>query len=104
MFDLAIVNGTLVTPGGASRGTIGVGDGKIVSLTAPGVDVDAKKTIDATGKHILPGVVDPHVHFRLAGRTFDDMCERETRSMIAGGVTTGLVFTEAAHKAFGPVL
>lgn len=104
MLDLAIVNGSIVTTAGVYRGTVGVSDGKIASLTAPDLEVEAKKTIDAAGKHVLPGVIDPHVHFRLVGRTFDDLCERETRSMIAGGVTTGLVFTEAPGRSYGLVL
>ncbi len=104
MLDLAIINGTLVTAAGVTPGSIGLQGGKITVVAGPGVPLEAERVIDAAGKHIFPGVIDPHVHMKAPGMTFAESCERETRSLIAGGVTTGLVFVEAPNESYLPVL
>src|SRR5262245_53115806 len=102
MLDLAIVNGTIVTPAGVKPGSVGVQNGKIAVVAAPDVQLEAARVIDAGGKHILPGVIDPHVHLR--NNPWSDSCERETRSLISGGVTTALVFVEAPNGSYFPVV
>ncbi len=102
-YELAIVGGTVVTPAGEWRGEIAVADGRIAALVAPGTPLHAERTLDATGRHVLPGVIDPHVHMPT-GDTFAAICERETRSLITGGVTTAMVFVASPHDPYGPVL
>ena len=102
-YELAITGGTVITPAGEWRGDIGVAGGRIAALVAPGTPLDAERTLDATGRHVLPGVIDPHVHMPT-GDAFPAICERETRSLIAGGVTTAMVFVAAPHEPYGPVL
>ena len=62
--DLAITGGALVTPDGLRNGTLLVAGGKIAGIAAVDDSVDAAQTIDATGQHILPGLIDIHCHIR----------------------------------------
>ncbi len=64
MFDLIIRGDRVVTPHGMGQWDIAVKDDKIAALSAPGAfsDDQAKRVIDATGKIVMPGGIDPHVH------------------------------------------
>lgn len=62
MFDLIIRGDRVVTPHGTGAWDIGVKDGAIAALGASGTLGEAGRTIDATGKIVMPGGVDPHVH------------------------------------------
>ena len=46
------------------------------------------QVIDATGKYLLPGVIDDQVHFREPGLTHKATIATESRAAVAGGVTT----------------
>ena len=54
----------------------------------PGELSDNVKVIDASGKWLLPGVIDDQVHFRDPGLTNKGDIKSESRAAIAGGVTT----------------
>lgn len=86
--DLAITGGTIVTNHEIFPGAIAVDKGKIVGLGDPAYLPPAKKTIDATGKYVLPGLVDPHIHYHYSERPFRDDARTETSASVAGGVTT----------------
>ncbi|WP_404433837.1 dihydroorotase family protein [Microbacterium lacus] len=86
--DLKITGGTVVTPAGPVFGDLLVRDGKIAGVVAPGVDVDAARVIDATGKLVLPGMVDVHVHTREPGYEHKEDIFTTTQQAAAGGVTT----------------
>ena len=104
MLDLKIENGTVVIPGvGLANCGIGISDGKVAMLSTESDLPDAKRVIDAAGKHVLPGAIDPHVHLGVAGRSFADACRTETRSALAGGVTTIGCFVGADTSYFGMV-
>ena len=63
MFDLLITGGTVVMPTEAAAVDVGVQDGRIVAIGAPGTLVDeAVQTIDATGRIVTPGGIEPHIH------------------------------------------
>ncbi len=87
-YDIAILNGTVVIPYlGSLRCDIGVTAGRIAALAdaiAPG---DAGRALDARGKLVLPGAVDSHFHIGIYRDVATD-AESETRSALAGGVTT----------------
>ena len=87
-YDVAIVNGTVVMPAlGAVRCDVGVRDGRIAALADALAPRDADRVIDARGKLVLPGAVDSHFHIGIYRDLARD-AESETRSALAGGVTT----------------
>ncbi|MFN3021442.1 dihydroorotase [Chryseobacterium sp. TY3] len=49
---------------------------------------EADKVIDATGKYLLPGVIDDQVHFREPGLTHKGDIASESKAAIAGGITS----------------
>lgn len=64
-------------------------DGRIAAIDPPAsLAADADEIIDATGLHLLPGVVDSHVHFREPGLTHKEDLASGSRAAAAGGVTT----------------
>jgi len=70
MFDLKVVGGTVVDGTGVPRylADVGVNDGRIVEVmrrgaTDPGLEAQARETIDATGRIVAPGFVDIHTHY-----------------------------------------
>ena len=92
--DLIISGGTIVNASGRSRGTVVVGGGRILALLEPGAEVSGvtadTQIIDATGKLILPGGVDPHCHVDTALGEFtttDDYRQTSTAALY-GGTTT----------------
>lgn len=64
MLDMLITGGTVVDGTGAPRRTVDIGieGDRIVSMTAPGADLDAHHVIDAKGLMVTPGFVDVHTH------------------------------------------
>lgn len=87
-YDLAITNGVLVSPSGRTAADVGVRDGRIAAIVAPGTALDAQRTIDASGQHLLPGVIDVHSHHREPGFTHKEDIVSATSQCAAGGVTT----------------
>ena len=67
MFDLAIVNGTIVTAEATARADLGISGGRIaaIGLGPRGRGLRARETLDASGKLVLPGAVDEHVHLEM---------------------------------------
>jgi dihydropyrimidinase len=92
-FDTVIKSGNIVTPAGSFTGDIGITGEKITAL---GADLDAAgaKVIDARGHHVLPGVLDVHVHLELpfCGTVSADDYRTGTRAGARGGVTTLIDF------------
>jgi dihydropyrimidinase len=85
--DLVIRNGTVVTPDhGTFEADVAADDG-VVSAVARSESLDGEEVIDATGKHVLPGAIDPHVHYGLY-RDYALDHETETHGNLVGGVTT----------------
>ena len=95
---IRIDGGTIVTPRGRVRAGLAITDGKI---TAMGNETDlpsADRTIDAAGRFVLPGLIDPHVHFRYVDTPINEGFELMTRSAAAGGVTTVLPFIASTES------
>jgi dihydroorotase len=84
-FDLILRGGTIVTPGGEARTDIGVRGERIVAIGDLS-GASAGETYDATGLHILPGVIDSQVHFREPGLDWKEDLETGARSAALGGV------------------
>lgn len=92
-FELIIRGGTVVTATDTFRCDIGVTSGKIAAL---GLDLGkAEQIIDATGRYVLPGGIDSHVHLAQPsgpGVTMADDFQSGTRSAMFGGNTTVMPF------------
>ncbi|MCZ6765007.1 MAG: dihydroorotase [Alphaproteobacteria bacterium] len=89
-FDLIVRGGTCLTPGGPREFDVGIANGRFVrfgDLSAKS-GADADQVIEATGLHVLPGVIDSQVHFREPGFPQKEDLESGTRAAVAGGVTS----------------
>ena len=86
-YDLLIKNGTLVNHDGTHRGDVAVIGERIAAIgdlsTATG-----KEVIDATGLHVLPGLIDSQVHFREPGLEWKDNLETGANAAVLGGICT----------------
>lgn len=84
MLDLLIKNGRLVDGSGAPAfdGDVGIEDGKLVHV-GESVQAEAKQTIDAGGRVVAPGFIDPHTHFDA-----QLLWDGEARPALEHGVTT----------------
>ena len=92
-FDTLIRGGTVATASDTFVCDIGIRDGRIVALRQDLGDADM--VIDATGKLVLPGGIDSHVHLSQPsgeGIVMADDFASGTRSAAIGGNTTVLPF------------
>src|SRR5437588_1545379 len=85
-FDVILKPGTVVNQDGAAVRDIAIANGRIAASGAF-EQGSAAETIDCTGLHILPGVIDTQVHFREPGQTHKEDLETGSRSAAMGGVT-----------------
>jgi dihydropyrimidinase len=66
--DLIIENGVLVIPKtGLVNGCIGIKAGKIVGIYDSSAGLAVREKIDVRGRYVLPGLVEPHVHYGYKG-------------------------------------
>ena len=88
-----IKNGTLITASETFQADILIQDEKI-ALIEPALEMDSVKVIDARGKLILPGGIDPHVHLDLP--MFDTVSSDDHytghKAAAFGGTTTVMDF------------
>lgn len=94
-----IRNGQVVTPQGVGAWEIGIRGEQIVAVGLPGaLPTDTARLIDASGKIVVPGGVEPHTHLAHPIMTHPDEPgitmgpEDDTRGMALGGTTTHVDF------------
>ncbi|GGE33510.1 dihydroorotase [Marinicauda pacifica] len=85
-FDTIIKGGTVVSHAGRARADVGIRDGKFAAVGNLSAD-QAGEVIDATGLHVLPGIIDSQVHFREPGLEWKEDLESGSRAAVMGGVT-----------------
>lgn len=90
MKEFALINGKVVTPERTFDATVFVKDGKIFDLAEGHVDTPDMEEIDVSGKYILPGAIDAHVHFRVPGGEEKEDWTHGGKAALAGGVTSVL--------------
>ncbi len=83
---MIIKNGNIVLKNGVEKKDILVKDGKIAKI-AENIPVDGEKVVDATGKHIFPGLIDMHVHLREPGFERKEDIESGAKAAVKGGFT-----------------
>jgi dihydropyrimidinase len=87
-YETLISGGKVVIPGGGIQDVdIAIANGKVAALVARNSEVQSKTTINASGNYILPGVIDPHVHWGHSGSAVAEM-PAESRAAAIGGCTT----------------
>ena len=89
-YDVVIEGGTLVSGDGQTAATLAVAGGRIAAVLDPETPVEASARIDASGKHVLPGAIDTHMHWGYKG-DFSDQCRLDSGSAAIGGITTAHV-------------
>jgi len=87
--DLVVRGGAVVLRHGVERADVAITDG-VVTAVGPDLGRTGVTEVDATGLHVLPGVVDPHVHFNEPGRTHWEGIASGSAALAAGGGTTYL--------------
>ncbi|WP_204602021.1 dihydroorotase [Paremcibacter congregatus] len=84
--DILIKNAICVSHNGTEPADVAIKDDIIVAIGHLD-NVDATEVIDATGLHLLPGVIDTQVHFREPGAETKEDLESGSRAAVMGGVT-----------------
>ena len=85
-YDLILKGGTVVNQDGEGQRDLGVRDGRFAAIGDLS-RASAGETIDCRGLHLLPGVIDSHVHFREPGLTHKEDLETGSLGAVMGGVT-----------------
>ena len=98
---LLVRNAMMVLPNRIVEGDLRVSNGSIKTI-APlgGLNPETGElVIDATGLHLLPGAIDPHVHFRDPGNPEKEDLESGSRAAAAGGITSFLDMPNTSPNA-----
>ena len=105
-YDLLIRGGTCVLPWGEAAADVGVRHGRIAAI-GTATDATADEVIAARGLHVLPGLIDPHVHLRDPGDAAIESIPTGTKAAVLGGLTavfdmpnTSPAITDAARLAW----
>jgi dihydropyrimidinase len=87
--DILVANaaGVMIPKVGIVRTNILIENGKIKALRKSAENVQASRKINAEGKYVIPGVIDPHVHYGVY-TPVEEAARTESRSAALGGVTT----------------
>lgn len=89
MPGVLIQNAIIVNEGKTFRGDILIENGLITKIGSGITSYPENcQLIDATGKYLLPGIIDTHVHFREPGLVYKADIYSESRAAVAGGVTS----------------
>jgi dihydroorotase len=85
-FDLILKGGTVVNHDGEGARDLGIRGGRFAAIGDLS-RASAGEAVDCRGLHLLPGVIDSHVHFREPGLTHKEDLESGSRGAVLGGVT-----------------
>ena len=115
MLDVIVEGGTVVTPTGSDELDIGILGERISVISQPGdLAGDAHRVVDARGKIVLPGGIEPHAHIGIPvppdwtghGDVMTQPPEAASRAAAHGGVTTIIDFagdlSTKALRGFSP--
>lgn len=103
MLDLVIKGGLVVQPQEAFVADIGIAGGTIRTIRRAGDPLTAPTIVDATGKYVLPGIVDAHMHIPgyFLSKRFDDFASATSAAAI-GGVTTIMIMPTEDPRTVTP--
>ncbi len=86
--DLVLTGGTVVTSKSRFKADVAIKDGLIALVGEPSAMPAAREVVDVSGKFILPGAIDVHVHFREPGYTHKEDWRTGSAAAAMGGTTT----------------
>ena len=86
MAKILIKNGLVINRGASSHQDVLIVDDRIAKI-APSINQKVDQEIDASGRWVMPGIIDDQVHFREPGLTYKADIASESRAALAGGVT-----------------
>ncbi len=100
--ELVIKNGWVVTPTETFKGGVAIEKEKFVSVGPDDTLPQGKEEIDAKGNHILPGIIDAHVHFREPGLTYKEDFGTGSTAAVCGGVVMVVDMPNTQPPVTGP--
>ena len=103
--DLLIQNVMMALPSGIVEGDLRIIKGTIRTI-APNGGIEPvldEMVIDGTGLHLLPGAIDPHVHFRDPGHPEKEDLESGSRAAASGGITSFLDMPNTVPNAINRI-
>lgn len=107
VLDLLITNATVVNATGRVSAHVGVSGGRVAAMLSPDASElpEARRTIDATGRLLIPGGVDPHCHVEQVTGAYKSLDTYRTATVAAlhGGTTTIIDFGIPADPAERPI-
>ncbi|MAO72063.1 MAG: dihydroorotase [Flavobacteriales bacterium] len=87
MMRTLIKNASIVNEGKIYASDVLIEDERIKKISE-NIEIDTDKEIDASGKYLLPGLIDDQVHFREPGLTYKANIYSESKAAVAGGITS----------------
>lgn len=86
--DLILKGGRIITAGGIHDACVAVDDGKIVAVVKEPLLPRGDIVLDVKEELILPGLIDPHVHFRVPGYPEKEDFDSGSKAALSGGITS----------------
>ncbi|MBI1770198.1 MAG: dihydroorotase [Bacteroidetes bacterium] len=100
MNSTLILNVKIVNEGKVFESDVLIKDQRIEKIGKDLLSIQADRVVDAKGKYLLPGVIDDQVHFREPGLTHKGNIFSESRSAVAGGVTSFMEMPNTVPPTF----
>ena len=98
MNSYLIKNATIVNEGSSFVGDVLIENGVIKKVDSS-ITTSSMTVIDASGKYLIPGLIDDQVHFREPGLTHKATIGSESRAAVAGGITTFIEMPNTVPQA-----
>ena len=102
MGTIKIRNANIVNEGQIFQADVWIEGGFIKQIGK--IAAEADQTIDATGKFLLPGLIDDQVHFREPGLTHKGNIYSESKAAVAGGITSYMEMPNTKPPAVTQIL
>lgn len=99
--DIVVKNARVVRHNGEFFGGVAISDGKIAGVGSNDMLPDATRVIDAEGRVLMPGIIDPHCHLGVKYPFNEDM-RTESAAAASGGVTTALLYIRNLKESYIP--
>ena len=99
--DLVIRNARVVTHTGETFGGVAVHGERIVAVGTDDALPAGTREIDADGRVLMPGVIDPHCHLGV-NYPYDEDMRTETAHAARGGITTILLYIRTKEPSYIP--